>query len=334
MASAARPAATTRLLIPPFDAPPPEAAGTRHAFYGETMGTSWSVQFYGPPDAAPIRARIEAALGGVIAEMSNWSPDSFLSRFNAAAPGTWHDAPAGFRCVLAEALRVAALTGGAFNPAAGALTDLWGFGPQWRIGAPDTQTVAAAARAAKAWRTLVIAGGRVLQPGVALDFSGIAKGYAVDRVAACLAEAGAASFLVEIGGELSGRGVKDDASPWWVELEAEPAACAGRLVIALHGVAVASSGGYRRRRRFGGRDLTHTIDTRSGRPLDAAAAPSVSVVHPSCMTADALATALGVMGAEEGLAFAARHGIAARIVAGAADGHAERLSPALAAMLA
>lgn len=334
MGRSARPVATTRLLIPAFGDPPLETAGTRHSLYGEAMGTVWSAHLYGPPDAAPIRARIEALLDGVIAEMSSWSPLAFLMRFNAAPAGTWLEAPAGFRRVLAEAVRIAALTGGAFNPAAGALVDLWGFGPASRHDAPEAGDVAAAARTAGRWRALAVENTSVLQPGLALDFSGIAKGYAVDLVAACLREAGAPSFLVDIGGELYGQGVKDDAMPWWVELEAPPGARAEPLVVALHGVAVATSGGYCRRRTLQGRTWTHTIDTRSGLPLAAAGAPVVSVVHASCMTADALATALGVMGADEALAFATRHDIAARIVAGEAEGFAESLSPALAAMLA
>ncbi|MBL9011906.1 MAG: FAD:protein FMN transferase, partial [Alphaproteobacteria bacterium] len=219
MGRSARPVAATRLLIPAFGDPPLEAAGTRHSLYGEAMGTVWSAHLYGPPDAAPIRARIEALLDGVIAEMSSWSPLAFLMRFNAAPAGTWLEAPAGFRRVLAEAVRIAALTGGAFNPAAGALVDLWGFGPASRHDAPEAGDVAAAARTAGRWRALAVENTSVLQPGLALDFSGIAKGYAVDLVAACLREAGAPSFLVDIGGELYGQGVKDDAMPWWVELE-------------------------------------------------------------------------------------------------------------------
>lgn len=321
-----------RILIPAVERPPVAVYGARHRLGGATMGTSWSVEAYLPASVTAARAAeaVEAELAAVIAAMSTWEADSFISRFNRAPAGCWMEAPAAFIRVLTEGLRVAALSEGAFDPACGAAVEDWGFGPA----GPVVDEPAPAPRGAS-WRDIRIEGARVFQPGVRLDFSGIAKGHAVDLAASALERLGAVSALVEIGGELKGWGVKADGAPWWVALETPPdaAAPAEPLMLALHGVAVATSGDWRRTRMVAGRPVSHTIDPATGAPLYGDAPAAVSVVHESCMTADALATALIVMGTQRGLAFAAHHGIAARIVTREAGRAAERLSPTLAAML-
>ncbi|MFT3808982.1 MAG: FAD:protein FMN transferase [Micropepsaceae bacterium] len=323
-----------RILIPAVETPPVLPYGGRTTLAGRTMGTTWSVQAFLPAalsfDAADTI--IDGALAAVIGEMSQWEPDSFLSRFNAARAGAWLEAPQHFRRVLLEALRIADLSGGAFDPALGGFTELWGFGASQPSPDAPSALALAGARGSATWREIAIEGARVYQPGLTLDFSGIAKGYAADLVAAALQAHGVPSALVEIGGELKGWGVKEDGAPWWVELESSPDMAAEPLTIALHQAAIATSGDYRRARFLGGRRVSHTLDPRSGLPLDEAPA-AASVVHASCMTADALATALMVMGAARGVSFAATHGIAARVVTRDPRQAAERLSPALASML-
>lgn len=297
------------------------------------MGTNWSVDAYLPDGLTEFAARVavEAELARVIDQMSTWEPDSFISRYAAAPVGSWLDAPDDFLRVLNEAIRVAEISCGAFDPACGALVDLWGFGPATVEDAPG-----AAARARADWRAIRIDGARVLQPGgVQLDFSGIAKGYAVDLVAEALRRRGVASALVEIGGELKGWGIKADGSPWWVELETPPdlAGAPEGMILALHEIAVASSGDYRRRRALGGLEVSHTMNPATGAPLDHDAPAVVSVLHASCMTADALATALMVLGMEEGARFAAEQEIAARLVSRRAGAALEHITPALMAML-
>jgi thiamine biosynthesis lipoprotein len=152
--------------------------------------------------------------------------------------------------------------------------------------------------------------GSARQPGGArLDLSAIAKGYAVDSVAQRLASEGLVSYLVEIGGELRGRGVKPDGQPWWVSVEPPPG-CPLQVTSALSGWAIATSGDYRRFFEHGGRRYAHTLDPRTGRPLDDPPA-SVSVLHAECMAADAWSTALMVLGAGRGLALCEREGLSA-----------------------
>lgn len=293
---------------------------------GETMGTNWSAQIAAPPDGAA--AAIAAELGAVIASMSHWVPDSAVSRFNDGAIGEWATLPADLTQVIDCALAVARASGGAFDPAIGVLADLWGFGPPGPIDrAPTSAEVAQAHYGLGAierddHRT------RRTRP-VRIDLSGIAKGHAVDRLASGLERLGARDFLIEIGGEFVGRGIRPDGQPWWVELEDPPGMAFPALRIALHGVAVATSGNYRRYVDAGGRRLGHTIDPRTGRPI-ASGITSVSVIAADCMTADAWATALTVLGPDEGMRIAQREGLATRLVLSGGD---ELLSPALQAML-
>jgi thiamine biosynthesis lipoprotein len=332
-----------RVLIPTaLAAPPslPRGSPPVRELRGETMGTTWSVRYAAACAPERLRPGIEARLERVTAQMSGWRADSDLCRFNRLPAGAWQVLPDGFRAVLRCALDTAAATGGAFDPTIGPLVELWGFGPSPAAeeGPPPEDRIAAA-RARVGWHRLEFeaGSGRARQPGgLVLDLSGIAKGYAVDLVAGYLRRAGIDSCLVEIGGELRGQGVKPDGSPWWVAVERPAGAAgddAGRCVVALHGLGIATSGDYRRCFRHGGRSYGHTLDPRTGWPIDGSIA-AVTVLHAQCMQADALATALAVLGLKAGLDHATRHGIAALILArDGTGGLREHLSPALAAML-
>lgn len=301
------------------------------------MGTSWAARLVVADDAglSGLRDVIARALAGVVAEMSDWEPGSAISRFNRAPAGSWHDLPPAFFTVLDHALALAAATDGAYDPTAGRLVDLWGFGPAPALGLPPRDADIAAAQATMGWQRIALDPARraALQPGgLRLDLSSIAKGYGVDAAAAALRAAGVENFLVEVGGELIGAGVKPDRTPWWVEIEAPPGATMVPIVAALHGLAVATSGNYRRFVDIGGERFAHTLDPRTGRPVDNGLT-SVTVLHPSCMSADAMATALTVLGPDAGLAFASRRGVAAHFLVERDGGVIERITPAFGAML-
>lgn len=292
---------------------------------GETMGTRWSLNAVSPPEGTG--KVVQAALDGVVAQMSQWEPKSDISRFNRHAPGLWQSVPPEFARVLKAALEVAKLSGGAFDPAIGGAVDLWGFGPAPAPqNAPDPQATSAA-----------IGGGiefdgpglRARRSGPAqLDFSGIAKGFAADLAAEHLLASGVAHFLLEVGGELRGHGVKPDGQPWWVDIERPPGSAIAPLRVALHELSVATSGDYRRWLDAGGARYAHTLDPRSGRPI-ANGVCSVTVLHRSGMLADAWATALAVLGPAEGIALADAQSLAVQMIAG----EEEFLSTALKAML-
>ncbi|HET8881742.1 MAG TPA: FAD:protein FMN transferase [Solimonas sp.] len=329
-----------RILVPPVldDLPRlPDAHAAVREWSGETMGTRWSVKCAPTGDVAPtVPLAIQQALDRIVGQMSTWLPSSELSVYNDAAAGRAFTLSAGFATVLDVALQLARDTGGAYDPSVGALVDLWGFGPAPRRTMPPSSQAIAAASARCGWRRLDFdaAQGRITQPGgLRLDLSSIAKGYGVDRVCDVLRASGIDHFLVEIGGELRGHGVKPDGLPWWVDIErtADDAAFTP-LRIALHGLAVATSGDARRFFDADGTRHSHTIDPRSGRPIDDAVA-SVTVLHRECLHADALATAIAVMGVADGLAFAERRGLAARLVERRGAQTREHFTTAFAAML-
>lgn len=338
--------AERRVLVPTLDPPhlaPRGASAPASALLalgGQTMGTTWTAKLMLPGTVAlaAVRAAIDAALARVIAQMSQWEAGSDLSRYNRAAAGIWHVLPPDFRHVLDGALSTARDTAGAYDPTIGALVDLWGFGPVQRRQAPpdadEIGRVLEAIRAEGGWQRVAIDGDRVLQPGaVQLDFSSIAKGHAVDLVSQGLTAIGAPDHLVEIGGELRGEGMKPDRQPWWVALE-EPLGAQRDTVVALHGLAIATSGDARRFFDLGGRRYGHTLDPRTGHPVDDRVA-AVTVLARDCMTADALATALTVLGPEAGMAYAIRRDIAARFVlrSRTAKRPEELVSPAFAQMM-
>src|SRR5690606_3867188 len=164
----------------------------------------------------------------------------------------------------------------------------------------------------------------VLQPGgLQLDLSAIAKGHGVDLGSDWLRGQGIRAALVEVGGELHGRGRKPDGQPWRVLVESAPEEDAGAdhppRVLALDDLAVATSGDRWHRYEHDGVSYSHTLDPRRHAPVTAAAA-AVTVIEREAMHADAWATALTVMGARQGLAFAAQHGLAARFVSRGSNG--------------
>jgi thiamine biosynthesis lipoprotein len=309
------------VLVPlAIDLALPPAGSVLRKLAGRTMGTGWSASMLVPPGAgADLEAALQRELGEIVGQMSHWEEASLLSRYNRAPGGSWHALPPQFFEVADFALQVHADSGGAYDPAAGLLVNLWGFGPHGRhdqpgFQAPGPDAVAGAlARRAGATPQLDRAGRRLLQPGGAiLDFSSIAKGYAVDRLGLCLERLGVRHYLVEVGGELRGAGMKPDGEPWWVEIEGVPdAGAAPQAVVALHGLAIATSGDYRSHYDLAAGRASHTLDPRTGYPI-ANGVASCTVVAKACMTADALSTALTVMGVEAGLAFADARGIAAR----------------------
>lgn len=311
-----------RVLVPLAIAPAlPPRTSTLLDLRGNSMGTTWSARVMAPPGAGPsVREAMQRQLDLVVAQMSHWERASNLSRFNSAPAGNWQRLPDAFFTVLSYALDVAQASGGAYDPCAGALVNAWGFGARQRYdeanfyAPPAAATQAIVARADRQRLQLDRASRRVLQPGgVQLDLSSVAKGYAVDLLAHCLEAQGLHHYLVEIGGELRGAGTKADGQPWWVALEGVPGAGAAPTTVALHGLAIATSGDYRRYFEHGGQRASHTLDPRTGAPIRNAVA-SVTVLHAQCMAADALSTALSVLGPEAGLALAERQQLAARFL--------------------
>ena len=303
---------------------------------GPTMGTTWSVKFSGTPKEGvdDLKADIEAALEQVNAEMSTDRPQSDLSRVNAADAGTMMALPADTVKVLSAAFAISSMTDGAYDVTVGPLVNLWGFGPDPDRFEPPSEDEITAAMARVGWQQLLLNDNELLQPGdVYVDLSSIAKGFAVDKVAELLESQGLKNYLVEVGGELRGSGKKPYGQPWRVAVE-RPIAGVREVekVVALTDMAVATSGDYRNFFESDGQLYSHTLDPRTGYPVNHTLA-SVSVLHESAMMADGLSTAMTVLGPEAGMAFAKQHELAVFFIVRKDEGVEELSTPAFDAIL-
>lgn len=292
---------------------------------GDAMGTTYTVL----GDCALPAARLDAALRQVNRQMSTYDPDSELSTFNRASVGETVHVSVALAEVATAAQALAERTGGAFDATVAPLVALWGFGAQAQERAPTAAQVDAA-RSRVGYRKVRVEAAPprlVKQAAATLDLSGIAKGYAVDQLAELLRASNCADFLVELGGEVRTAGAAPGGGHWQVAVESPDG---GQLAtLRLRDGAVATSGDYRQRRVVDGKRVSHIIDPRTGHPVRHQTA-SVTVVAATAMEADGLATALLVLGAREGLAFAVRHDVAALFVVRQDDGFAIRETPSLA----
>ena len=290
-----------------FPRPPADAVSR---WGGRTMGTSYEVQLAGVtvPHGAlgELKKKVDAELVALNEAMSTYMPGSEISRFNRSAAGLDVEVGERFRTVLSRAEEVSVDSGGAFDPTVGPLVDLWGFGAGEAVEGEPTEAEISE-RLARTGMERVRLQGQVLskaRDGVELNLSAIAKGYAVDRVMGLLVEEGFAHIYVEIGGEVACRGVNASGVPWRVGVQTprDHAEAGAVKVVSLHNRALATSGDYRNFVDTEGGRRHHIIDPRTGRPAEHRLA-SVSVLARDCMTADAAATALYVMGTKEGLAW-------------------------------
>lgn len=288
---------------------------------GETMGTTYHVTLHPVPAASAaneLARRIDALLARINGRMSTYAADSELSRFNASPSTDWFELSQETLRVLAEAQRVHQLSNGAFDVTVGPAVNLWGFGPgagEPRVPTADEIAVVSAGIGQSLLELRAEPpAARKRRPDVYVDLSAIAKGYAVDEIATLLDEIDVAHYLVEIGGELRARGTSQRGDHWRVAVE-KPLAGERSVqrILPVSNTAMATSGNYRNFFEHAGQRYSHTIDPRTARPV-AHTLASVTVFHPSAMTADALATALTVLDADTGLALANQLDIAALFI--------------------
>lgn len=280
---------------------------TRHALNGPTMGTRWSALFHKPAhfDAEPARLAMANAVAEVDRQMSTWKPDSDLNRLNAADPGEWIALPERLITVLAAGLTIGHASGGAFDIGMGDAVSAWGFGPD----AADQDRIKAARLLSRSAAHDVLEldkpGGRARKHAdMRFDLNGIAKGYGVDRLTEAARENGIEAGLFAIDGELRALGAQPDGRGWTIAVEKpDLESRAPQSILELHDTAVATSGDYRHWVDVAGHRLSHTMDPRLGMPLKEAPA-SVTVIARDCMSADAWATAMMVLGEARGLVLA------------------------------
>ena len=287
-------------------------------FTGATMGTSYSVVVprIKRADQTHLKSDIDEVLVAINKSMSTYQNDSAISLFNASKSTDWFDVPQSFAQVLQTALVIAELSDGAFDPTIGPLVNRWGFGSDQSNSLPSSDEVAMLLEQTGFEKLkLDSTASRVKKTSgyLQLDLNSVAKGYAVDQLAAVVEALGYHDYLVEIGGELRASGENANGNPWRIGIEhpvSETTSDNGRKYgIELTTGAVATSGDYRNAFEHDGRRYSHIIDARHGAPVSHALA-SVTVVAESAMLADAWATALMVLGPDEGMKIAQTHGLA------------------------
>ncbi len=298
---------------------------------GFTMGTSYNVKVPNLPASLArkqVEIEIQALLETVDQRLSTYLEFSELSRFNRNPSIDWVDVSSMLYDVVAESLDVSRLSGGAFDVTIGPLVNLWGFGPDQRsqeipIGTEITEKLEQTGYRFIDMRQTPPAI-KKSRPDIYIDLSAIAKGYGVDQVAEYLGSLGIDNYMVEIGGEIRVKGYKKQGGKWMIGIEKPtPEFRAVQQIIAVTDTAVATSGDYRNYYELKGERFSHTIDPRSGYPITHRLA-SVTILDGTAMHADAMATALLVLGSVEGFELAQRENLAALFIVKSDDGFFEK----------
>ncbi len=308
---------------------------TIHDFAGATMGTSWSVRIDADLSGRgrdEARRAVQGRLDHVSSLMSTYDPESELSRFNRHTGTDAVPVSHELLAVLRLAREVSERSGGAFDVTVAPYVDAWGFGPSEPRDPPDDRELAALAPHVGYDRLVLdTVAGTVSKtdPQVRVDLSAIAKGYAADEVSEALGQLGLTSFLIEVGGELRAVGTRRDGKAWRVGIERPDESDPGYWgTVDLADGGIATSGDYRNYHEVDGVAYAHIVDPRSGRPIRMRGM-SVTVVDSSTAAADAWATALTVLGPDDGYALARERGLAALFIVRAEGGLQSLMTTAL-----
>jgi len=300
---------------------------------GSTMGTRYSIKLVDPGvEASALQPRIEAAFAEVNRMMSTYMPESEISQFSHSNSTDWQSVSGAFCLSVEKAQEISAETGGAFDITVAPLVDLWGFGPGAMVDEPPSEEAIAAAKRLVGFDKLhtdcMAPALKKDVPELMLDMSAFGKGFAADHIAALFDNEGYTNYLIEVGGELRLRGRNVKGEKWAIGIE-EPLTDQRRphTRVLLTDTALATSGDYRNFFVSEGQRYSHTIDTRTGRPVTHNLA-SVTVLDPHGYRADALATAMLVMGPEEGLRFARAEDLAVLFLVRTDEGFSELTTPA------
>jgi thiamine biosynthesis lipoprotein len=301
---------------------------------GLTMGTTYTIKLNVADmkiDRARISTDINQRLDKINSQMSTYMDTSALSIFNQSNSQDWEEIPVDLYTVIEEALRINKLSYSAFDITIGPVVNLWGFGPKAQLEiVPDESTIREALDSVGSQYIHLRKEPYAInkdKPDLYIDLSAIAKGYAVDVIADYLDESSINNYMVEIGGEIKTRGINPDNRIWHIGIE-KPLddQRSVQTVITLSNTAMATSGDYRNYFEENGIRYSHTIDPSTGKPITHKLA-SVTVLHPSAMTADAMATALLVLGQERGSDLALRENLAALFIIRNNDNFIEIMTP-------
>ncbi len=310
--------------------------GALQVIQGQTMGTFFTIKYIRRGAQAPVLTdkEIEAGIHQVLLEvnrqMSTYLAGSEISNFNRCRERDWFPVSAELAWVVDQAIKVSQMSGGAFDITVGPLVNLWGFGPDKKPEKIPADEKISEVRTYVGYQKIAV---RLSPPAlkkevpqVYCDLSAIAKGFGVDQVGQYLESLGIADYLVEIGGEIRGRG-KNQNNRWWRVGISTPESQPGiQKVVSLKNSAMATSGDYRNYFEEKGIRYSHTIDPATGRPITHKLA-SVTVIHDSCTFADAVATAINVLGADKGYELALKENLDVLLISRGEDRFIEKMTP-------
>lgn len=289
------------------------------ALQGQTMGTTFNIRLSHVPkdcDLSQVNKAIEAELQTITDQMSTWKKDSEISRFNQSTSTDWFPVSKDFAFVIKEAITLSERTEGAFDITLVPLLELWNFSneetPDSKIPSPDK------IKAAKELVNYQLLSARLdppalkkENPALRIEVAAIAQGHGVDRIVAVVEKFNITNYMIEIGGELKVRGLKNDNQSWRIAIE-KPTEKEREIYQVLHLTqgALATSGGYRHFHLIESKKYSHIIDPRTGYPVDHNLI-AVTVIAERAIDADDLSTSLMVMGPVIGYNWATEQKVAA-----------------------
>lgn len=318
-----------------------QPAPTQTRIQGNTMGTYYAVTLSDPfpGGQAALQGELDTLLARINHEISTYDPGSLISRFNQDAGKAPMVIPASMARIVQQGMDAGRLTQGKLDVTVGPLVNLWGFGPDKRtVKRPTAEQIAKAReRVGIDKLSLTPQGEHFLLgkaiPDLYLDLSTLGEGAASDEIAALLERKGVHNYLVEVAGAVRSKGHNDKGNPWRVAI-VEPSDRPGAIedVVTPNGMALSTAGSYRNYYELDGRRYSHIIDPTTGEPVTHKLV-SASVITPTALEADALDTALMVMGPEQAMAFATEHKLAVYLIEKTEQGFAAQHTPEFAPYL-
>ncbi|MAI40954.1 MAG: FAD:protein FMN transferase [Candidatus Azotimanducaceae bacterium] len=310
-------------------------SGSVQLLNGQTMGTTYTVKIITNNDLESLHEKIKFELKRINTIMSTYIKSSELSLLNKSPVGNSIQISEDLTELLSLSHDIYKLTDGAFDVTVGPLVNLWGFGPEGDARDIPTPKEIAQQMQRIGFNQLQLEGQTAYRmDDIYIDLSGIAKGFAVDRVAALIKEHSYADYLVEIGGELKVGGNNGEGKPWSIAIE-KPEVLQRSIfrTLPLNNLGIATSGDYRNYREINGQRYSHLIDPRTGMPITHQLV-SVTVLNPSTAFADGLATGLSVLNYKEAMKIAVEQKYAVLFIIKVDSGFSEQRSPELEKYLA
>ncbi|MCW8848570.1 MAG: FAD:protein FMN transferase [Melioribacteraceae bacterium] len=303
-----------------------------YSISGSTMGTTYSIKFIdidGSADLPMIQANVDSILAKVNQQMSTYIKTSEISLFNANKDTSWFIISHDFAIVLAEAIEIYKQTDGYYDITIGPLVNLWGFGPAVPSNTiPNYKSIQKAKKLVGTSKIKVDTLHNSIKktmPDLYCDLSSIAKGFGVDKVGQYLTEREINNFMIEIGGEVRTKGINENSEKWRIGIST-PLSDGLQKIISISDMSVATSGDYLNYFEKNGVRYSHLINAKTGRPINHNLA-SVTVLNKNCSTADALATAINVMGPEVGYKFALEKKLPIFMIVREGNGFVEKMTP-------